>query len=332
MQPDMTKSATLSILSNGKTEGWPLGTVLTCLRNQQCVVARIPGRDSAILAGGADAPLSAPYGIAWDANKKHLWVADKRSSSLLRLSLCLSHVNENFVFSLQGLDRIEIGSCAAPCMLDIHPEFGLLVGCFGGESTRGSVIQYDGNDSCVLTPTALANRITHCCWLPDGGYCYVARGDWTLWYAENRKASPCALTVPGARRALSASSGELKHLRLRYVQGLCYSKTRNAVLVGDASLGAIYALDLKAKRYAVIAGRPTLSDSQLRANVKSGPSEVWLGPIRAVAENIAGDLLWLDGECGRIFRLNERNEIIDAGSALPDGESRQVGGCGMLAF
>jgi hypothetical protein len=305
------------------------GAILFCLRDMAIIAARLPnGKVIPVVTNdglGASPLLKNPYGIAWDSAQRRFWVADKGQSAVWQF-----HVDiETLRFT--NAVALDLGSFHAPCMLDWHPKFGLLAGCFGVPGAPGAVALYDGGSWRNLMPPEFKGAVTHCCWLPNGGFCFISRSDCVLWVAEGPGVQPSPRTIPGKARRLSPVSGSLRQLLLRYVQGLCFSKRRNAILVADASLGAIYEVNLNDGKYALLAGKPLLSDSFSQANLQSGRADVWLGPIRAIAEDSEGRVLFLDGETGRLLRVSAGGlEIL--GNALLENHSGRVAGTGMLVI
>lgn len=298
-----------------------------CLREQGGIAFKTKQRESCPLwprvAGLAEnSPrLRSPYGLAFDETGKTLWVADKHAHTIWRFAFNGS--------SLESHGAIRLQKANGPCMLDYQPECGLLIGCYGVSSERGAVLRLKGDAAVPLTPMDFCGRVTHCCWLPDGGYCYVTRDDSVLWRQEAEDAPAVPLTLPGNARILSPENGRLEKLRLRYVQGMYFSKKRNALMVADASLGAIFALHLDQGEFRLVAGKPTLSDSTYKADVQAGDPSVWLGPIRALSEDREGCLVWLDGESGQLMRLSNGGiEIL--GPAVPGRERSRLLGCGMI--
>lgn len=310
-----------------------LSCVAYCHRGLGSLVGGSLGRRLRVLESEVvDRPLfEAPYGLAFDPLNSQLWVSDKSRNALFRLSIQRRIHEENFgAWAVQ--ERVEVPEVRCPCMLDYAAERGLLVGCYGIGHLWGAVMRFDGQVWQRLTAPDFRHKVTHCVWLPGGGYCFVTRRDSVLWVADELEAPPRALTLPGNRRLLSPESGPLSNLRLRYVQGLVYSRRRQALLVADASLGAIYEVNLKSSSYRVVCGRPTLSDSSFAARLQPGSGHGWLGAIRALAEDEEGQVLWLDGECGNLWRVAGEQRIELVGSALPEGCRLGVMGCGMITL
>ena len=250
----------------------------------------------------------APYGIAVDQGRHGFWISDKQANAVWFAKFSISDMGawsyERFQF-----ERFVHNAMRAPCMVDVHPSLGLLTACYGTTAEPGGLIRYDGNVWEDITVENFRDKITHCCWWPDGGYSYVTRSDSVLWHCEGFGAAPRALTLSGNNRMLSPISGPLEKLRLRYVQGLRYSVHRDGLLIADASLGAIYFVDLKNGSYFVVAGKPSITDSEQQALLSTGRSDLWLGPIRGITEDTLGRILILDGEQGFLYLLENSGEL-----------------------
>jgi hypothetical protein len=300
-------------------------TFVYSLRAQGVVAARTGDEEPRVLAsrGGAVFGVSyaEPYGLAYGEGKKTLWVADKPNHAVWALRIPASG-------SATVKEKLHSAEARGPCMLDVHSKHGLLVGCYGDCVGGGSVSQHDGERWTRVTPADFRDRVTHCCWLPDGGYCYVTRSDSVLWYAKGLLAPAVPLTQPG-KRELSPPAGPVGQLRLRYVQGLRYSTNREALLVADASLGAIYQVDPTNSTFELLVGRPALSDSTLRTDLSRDPrSDTWLGPVRALVEDEKGRVLWVNGEDGVLYAF-AGGKVTSLGSLLPEGCEPPLVGSGL---
>lgn len=290
-----------------------------CLREHGALAMR-QGSRPPLFVHFAQVTLRAPYGLAVDQDSRCLWIADKYRHCLMRLD-CAQPSREPFIMDLPQ-------AAYGPCMLDYALEYGLLVGCYGISAESGAVLALTHSGWVRITPPDFSGRVTHCCWLSEGACCFVTRDDSLLWLKESPGAPAVRLTLPGNQRTLTAEFGALETLRLRYVQGLLFSKTRGTLLVADASLGAIFEINLRAKRFRVLAGVPTLTDSTYRSNFEGGSTAVCLGPIRALAEDLEQRLVWLDGASGHLYRL-ESNVATDLGSMMPKQDKFRMLGCGL---
>ena len=167
---------------------FPSGTIIYTTRRLGFVGAFLPSRLVVPLIVSGDRRAARffeglpfePYGIAYDTTRRGCWLADKQN-------------NRVWFVRFSGVDSISAGgepveeaiaytdqSVAEPCHLDFHPQYGLLAGCYGDCGQAGAVMCYDGSTWNRLTPPDFKDHVTHCCWLPDGGYCYVTRSDWVL--------------------------------------------------------------------------------------------------------------------------------------------------------
>ena len=302
----------MSTVTASEAQSVALEALVYCHRRQGNVLCRESNGTLRVLFGknaaGISPKFTAPYGIAADHARQGVWISDKHSNTIWFAKFANSHANlwssENFQF-----EKFTHHAMRAPCMVDVHPSQGTLVACYGTTSEPGALIRFDGKVWEDITVENFKEKITHCCWWPDGGYSYVTRSDSVLWHCEGVGAVPRALTISGNNRMLSPTSGPLEKLRLRYVQGLRYSLHRDGLLIADASLGAIYFVDLKSGSYFVVAGKPTITNSEQRALLSSGRADVWLGPIRGIAEDSSGRILILDGERGSLYLLKGSNEL-----------------------
>lgn len=307
------------------------GTLLYCVRDPASVVARLTdGRTVNVVSAnqtGHPLPLSIPYGVAMDVSRGGFWVSDKGSRAVWFVETECS--GRDIKVGKTECHMVE--PARGPCMLDVDEKRGLLVGCFGESGEPGAVAQYSSKGKWKsLSASSFTGCVTHCCWIDGGGYCFVNREDSVLWHASSLSADAKPLTLSGRFRRLSEESGQLSSLRLRYVQGIFYSRGRKRLIVADASLGTIYGIDLKRQRYEVVAGLPTISDSRMRAGLTSGPGKRFLGPIRGVAENKSGELVFLEGEGGCVFRV--AGDRIEKVCAVKEGRGKsRLLGTGLIA-
>ena len=310
----------------------PPGTVVSSMRSTQSVLARLPDGATDTLFQQADLPETrvsqrryfSPYGIAYDSAREGFWLADKLNASIWFLTASADAMPN----SLIAEKEYRHGSLSEPCGLDFHPRNGLLIGGYGDSTlgTPGGVFQLADDRLTPLVQFATRERVTHCCWLPDGGFCYVTRSDSILWHCPEPGQAARPLTLRG-ERMLCPDSGPLGQLRLRYVHGLVYSPLQQCILIADAALGAIYKVDLRHEEFSLYFGRPTLGHSNSIADVRDDPN-VWLGRIAAMAEDTDGSIVWLEGSRGNWFRFRE-NRIEAMGPALPGGQGGPLLGCGV---
>lgn len=329
-----SKSVARSSSAKGKGFQLPPGSLVCSVRKLQAVCARPASGEPVIIADasgiwGPDlgAGQFEPYGLAFDSMKNVLWISDKLSNRILLARLCFNEPDELFL-ELEGEFRNT--EMWGPCMLDFSAKHGLVVACSGDCSFGGSgVFKFDGKKKWEkLAPTEGRAEISHTCWLPDGRFCYVTRFDSVVHIGEPGK-ELLPLTSP-ARKVLSPESGQTRELRLRYVQGLVYCPERKSLLIADCSLGCVYEIDPDAGTFRLFAGRPTLSNSLSRACLGLGPSDVWLGPVRAIALDSSGQLNWVDGESGSLFAIAEKARIQDMGPVFPTEIPPQSLGTGLI--
>lgn len=328
--------------AKGAAPLFPEGTLIYCLRNQRQIAARLPGGEvvsvvhsgQQIEGGNDDSDrlvLAMPYGVAVNNSWGQLWIADKHRNVIWALGLGLSKGNSTNGQRYAVTDAEAIPTpMRGPCMLDWDGERGLLAAFYGECGSPGGVARYSDGEWETLTPEEFRGFVTHCCWLPDGGYCFVSRSHSLLYIARKPGQEPCPVTAPGNVRKLCPPEGDLEQLRLRYVQGLRYAPGKGVLLAADASLGAIFEIDLAKNRYRCVAGRPVLQESGAKALVSPGNKAVWLGPVRAVEADSKGDVVWLDGESGRLLKLGQRQDISLLGPGIPDGLAARTAGAGMV--
>lgn len=308
----------------------PKDTLIYCLRKQRLIVARIPSGAKLVLGGDerGEAPFSnnyfEPYGVAYDSTRGGFWVADKAESELWFMEFSGSPLR------LEPKEKLKFAARKL-CALDFHPDHGLLVGCYGCRATPGGVLWLKGAEHRFLTQDDKAAPVSHVQWLPDGGYCYVARDTSMLWVAKSLDDAARPLTAPSAR-VLCPDRGLLDKLRLRYVQGTHYSRKRKTLLIADASLGAIYEVNLIENSYSVLLGSPAISDSTFKADLQDGASGRWLGTVRALAEDGGGRITFVDGETNRLFAFDGNSSIKSLGSLMPDGSFCYGSGMGMTTI
>lgn len=309
--------------------GLPRGALVYCLRSHRGGVgAKLPG--GRVLSRKTSEEREELYGLAVDEKRGGLWLSDKSKQTL---SFVKAEVAEGDELLFSEVESHTADCLRAPCMLDLDVARGLLVGCFGAPSDEraGGVALYDGKSWQEITPEGMPQRVTHCCWLPDGGYCFVSRLNSSIWRAAEPGEEPVQVVGGTRRKVLCPAEGPLTHLRLRYVQGLIYSRSRKALIVADGSLGAIFEVDLNKSGYRVLVGEPRLVHKGCSANLESGSPDVFLGAIRGLSERPNGELVWLDGEQGRLFSYSpKKKEIKGEGSAFADGRVAAMSGAGLV--
>ena len=248
-----------------------------------------------------------PYGITYDPGSNHIWLADKLNNKLWRLSISINRLNSSHV------DAVAFNSplVVEPCSIDYSPLYGLLIACYGSESCNGKLIRYfEGNWTSLAFE--IADRFTHCCWLPRGGYCFITRSDTRLWIAEDIASRPEPFSMP-TRSFGGPLSGELRELRLSYVQGLCYSISKNAVFIADPNLRKIFQVCLNEKTYFALEG-------------KNGPLP---GEFRGITGDLEKNIVWINGENGELFRITAWNEVESLGNGVENTADYGIVGVGM---
>lgn len=244
-----------------------------------------------------------PYGIAFDAAKSELWVGDKWNSALWQMEL--KYTNNRIDLIPKAEFRSELMS--QPCAIDFDSQHGILVACFGRTcGSHGGVSVLNNGRWSRLWGGGLGQSVAQACWLPDGGFSFVHYYGSVLCAVPTTTKPPVECSLRD-QRTLGRQTGKLPELRLRYVQGLTYSKSQKRIIVSDGSLGAIYEVDYLGGAYRLLAGKPTLTDTSFSSELKPGPSNQWLGRIRAAFEDAFGHLIWLDGSTSRLFKLDLKN-------------------------
>jgi len=294
-----------------------VGEVAIPLRRSRCVVAVQKDAGKRVVRRTDLDDISLPrevYGLCWDPQRKGIWASDKRSSKL-----CF----------FQGTSMEQVRQVLShpeafePCALDWSNEHGLLAAYFGsciGHPVPGAVFSWDLQGSPKRrTPQSFLARIAKCVWLKDS-FAFVSYYESVL-YLCDLNGNMTTLTAP-SRRVLPATEGALPELHFRNIQSLHYSKADDTLFVGDSNYGAVYALDLKARKYHLYAGRPRLSYLGERPVLVGGnglDSSQWLGAVCAIFE-WHGRICWFNGDTGFILPLH-RNGIMKAIAsvgALPD--------------
>ena len=306
----------------------PLGTLIYTLRTLRRIAARLPSGLGQLLFEPSSKPAESPpdeakpefYGVVYDAARRGVFVANKFRNALW----FFQPKNDKLVLTEKHTcDRL-----VAPCTLSMSPSHGVLIGCYGSCRNRQSGLwHYDFTNWRLLTSAETQLSISHCCWL-DGQFCYVDRMDSVLWLGRLGDSKLEAITSPNNNR-LSPNAGKTAELRLRYVQGIHFSPSEKMLYIADASLGAIFKVNTKTRTYELVAGRQTPSDSTTRANLCSGSSNKWLGPMRALTQDIKGNLTWLDGESGKLWSLNSDKEIVELNPCLPGQSCTGLLGSGL---